>query len=48
MVGGNKERIKDAPVLIVSTFERGKSGFFQGNPLPKGALVEIEVVAAKG
>ena len=30
MVGGNKERIKDAPVLIVSTFERGKSGFFQG------------------
>ena len=31
MVGGNKERIKDAPVLIVSTFERGKSGFFQGN-----------------
>ena len=32
MVGGNKERIKNAPVLIVSTFERGKSGFFQGNP----------------
>ena len=31
MVGGNKERIKDAPVLIVSTFERSKSGFFQGN-----------------
>ena len=31
MVGGNKERIKDAPVLIVSTFEKGKSGFFQGN-----------------
>ena len=31
LVGGNKERIKDAPVLIVSTFERGKSGFFQGN-----------------
>ena len=31
MVGGTKERIKDAPVLIVSTFERGKSGFFQGN-----------------
>ena len=31
MVGGNKERIKDAPVLIISTFERGKSGFFQGN-----------------
>ncbi len=31
MVGGNKERIANAPVLIVSTFERGKSGFFQGN-----------------
>jgi len=31
MVGANKDRIKDAPVLIVSTFERGKSGFFQGN-----------------
>ena len=30
LVGGNKERIKNAPVLIVSTFERGKSGFFQG------------------
>ena len=30
LVGGNKERIKDAPVLIVSTYERGKSGFFQG------------------
>ena len=30
MVGGNKERIKNAPILIVSTFERGKSGFFQG------------------
>ena len=30
MVGGNKDRIKDAPVLIVSTYERGKSGFFRG------------------
>ena len=30
MVGANKERIQNAPVLIVSTFERGKSGFFQG------------------
>ena len=29
LVGGNKERIANAPVLIVSTFERGKSGFFQ-------------------
>ena len=32
LVGGNKSRIKDAPVLILSTFERGKSGFFRGNP----------------
>ena len=32
LVGGNKDRIMGAPVLIVSTFERGKSGFFQGNP----------------
>ena len=30
LVGGNKDKIKDAPVLIVSTFEKGKSGFFQG------------------
>ncbi|MBP5507025.1 MAG: nitroreductase family protein [Prevotella sp.] len=30
LVGGNKEKIVNAPVLIVSTFERGKSGFFQG------------------
>ena len=32
LVGGNKSRIKDAPVLIVSTFERGKSGFFRDDP----------------
>lgn len=32
LVGSNKERIQGAPVLIVSTFERGKSGFFQGEP----------------
>ena len=31
MIGGNKERVAEAPVLIVSTFERGKSGFFQGH-----------------
>lgn len=31
LVGGNKERIQNAPVLIVSTFERGKSGLFNGN-----------------
>ncbi len=30
LVGGNKEKIANAPVLIVSTYERGKSGFFQG------------------
>lgn len=30
LVGANKERIAGAPVLIVSTFEQGKSGFFQG------------------
>ncbi len=30
LVGGNKDKIANAPVLIVSTFERGKSGFFQG------------------
>ena len=30
MVGGNKERVKNAPVLVVSTFVNGKSGFFGG------------------
>ena len=30
LVGGNKDRIINAPVLIVSTFEKGKSGFFDG------------------
>ena len=30
MIGANKDRVADAPILIVSTFERGKSGFFQG------------------
>ena len=28
MIGGNKDRVSEAPVLIVSTFEKGKSGFF--------------------
>ena len=28
--GSNPQKAKDAPVLIVSTFERGKSGFFHG------------------
>ena len=32
LIGGNKRNVQDAPVLIISTFERGKSGFFQGNP----------------
>jgi len=32
LVGGNKSRIAAAPVLIVSTFERGKSGFFRDQP----------------
>ena len=32
MVGGNKERVKNAPVLIVSTYVTGKSGFFRGQP----------------
>lgn len=30
LVGANKERIENAPVLIVSTFVRGRSGFFRG------------------
>lgn len=30
MIGGNKDRVANAPVLIVSTFEKGKSGFFRG------------------
>ena len=30
LVGANKERIAGAPVLIVSTYEKGKSGFHQG------------------
>ena len=29
---GNKDRVAGAPVLIVSTYERGKSGFFRGQP----------------
>ena len=31
LIGGNKRNVQGAPVLIISTFERGKSGFFQGN-----------------
>ncbi len=33
LIGGNKERVINAPVFLVSTFEKGKSGFFRGNPL---------------
>ena len=33
MIGGNKERVINAPILIVSTFETGKSGFFRGSPV---------------
>ena len=33
LIGGNKERVINAPVLIVSTFETGKSGFFRGTPV---------------
>lgn len=32
LVGRNKQNIADAPIVIVSTFERGKSGFFDGKP----------------
>lgn len=32
MIGGNKDRVAGAPVLIVSTFEKGRSGFFRGVP----------------
>ncbi len=31
-IGPNKDRVAGAPVLIVSTFEKGKSGFFRENP----------------
>lgn len=30
LIGMNKERTAGAPVFIVSTFERGKSGYFRG------------------
>jgi nitroreductase len=33
LIGGNKERVINAPVMIVSTFETAKSGFFQGEPV---------------
>ncbi|MBP5366224.1 MAG: nitroreductase family protein [Bacteroidales bacterium] len=31
-IGGNIRNVEGAPILIVSTFERGKSGFFNGQP----------------
>ena len=33
LIGGNKDRVVNASAFIVSTFEKGKSGFFRGNPL---------------
>ena len=33
LIGGNKERVINAPVMIVSTFETAKSGFFRGDPV---------------
>lgn len=33
LIGGNKERVINAPVMIVSTFETAKSGFFRGEPV---------------
>ena len=33
LIGGNKERVINAPVFLVSTFETGKSGFFHGQPV---------------
>ena len=32
MIGGNKERVVNACAFVVSTFEKGKSGFFRGMP----------------
>ena len=31
-IGGNKDRVVNACAFIVSTFEKGKSGFFRGMP----------------
>lgn len=33
LIGGNKERVSNASVFLVSAFETGKSGFFRGTPL---------------
>ena len=33
LIGGNKDRVINASTFIVSTFEKGKSGFFRGNPV---------------
>ena len=33
LIGGNKDRVINAPVMIVSTFEKAKSGFFRGDPV---------------
>ena len=33
LIGGNKDRVINAPVFLVCTFEKGKSGFFRGDPV---------------
>jgi len=32
LIGGNKDRVVNASALVVSTFEKSKSGFFRGVP----------------
>ena len=32
LIGGNKDRVVNACAFLVCTFEKGKSGFFRGNP----------------
>ena len=33
LIGGNKDRVANAPVLIVCSFEKSKSGFSRGTPV---------------
>ena len=33
LIGGNRRSVEGAPVLLVSTFEKGKSGFHRGEQL---------------
>lgn len=37
LIGRNKERVANAPVMIVSTFEMGKSGYFRGTQVNEAA-----------